>query len=215
MCGQAIHEWWHSGWASQLASLERSNSLVKHELRVSGARPFVCSSRLPDRILTHASHNVEAHSFQTPKANVTSVRAALGLLGISTLMTRHIAAEWLVAAMDADGDHLVSTVELDMDAKRLCRLYARILARGTTATAITYALSLPAPYGFPPAAFLAALESEASLSLPWGPRVHELATATETLKPEEILELAEAYIRMVPRAVLQAVEPKRTIHDEL
>jgi len=241
-CAPALTTWWSSGWSEWLSAYERGSKAVNQELAEAIKRPYVCAGRLPDRILSHAEKGEYSHTspkghvhYAPPKTEVAGIRAALKLSGVESLLARHLLAEGMLDIFDLNGDRHLNQKEMWTDAMKICQIYAALLARSSTATAVLRALMLPAPGGYPPAAFLSALTdgeaTKAALVRVPDMKVEdgqlrsivekriEQASAIDMEAPlttEGLMLLAEAYIWFVPPAVLAAGDIKRkAARDEL
>lgn len=89
----------------------------------------------------------------------------------------------------------------------LCKLYAALLKRGSTAVGMIRALMLPSPQGFPPSAFVEALKgAEAELiemdATRFSLAQRVVAAPTLQLDHEAASVVLEAYVRLAPAASL-------------
>lgn len=211
-CGTVIGAWWASGWLARLEALERAASPVEHEL--SNDNRWVCATRLPDRVLSHASKGAPRAADGGPQAGALEVRTALKLAGVESLLARHALAKLFVHSLDSDGDHKLTGPEMAGPAGHACDIYAAVRGRGTTMSAVARALSMPVPTGFPPRRFLAALAevtadgaARAGLAADTLVAARRAAAASapqlaERANVPQLVALLEAYVRLAPLTAL-------------
>ena len=221
-CSESVRAWWRSGWATRLETEERRLPLVREVLALPSAQQ--CEAALLERSYAHAkresSGGAAAAKEDVVLAGHTALRKSLKLAGVGSLLLRHLWATMLIEGLDADADRRLSAAELALPISLSCEAYGAVVARGTSATAVVRAFSLPASSGgFAPAAYTAALGSDQAAAAV-APHTLELArtavagaTATREeeavrqqpfeLGPSAAVAIAATYVLLAPEAALR------------
>ena len=223
-CAPSVLAWWRSGWSDRLESEELRLPIVGQVLALPTAED--CQDNFLEQSLAHAK--LEGLTDEVPRAGHTALRKSLKKFGVSSLLVRHLLASSLIDGLDSDRDRRLGAHELQQPIDLCCQAYGAIAGRGSSATAVGRALSLPSDFGgFTPDAFVEALRApdasvrikETTLDMARDVVTRALTARDDATKPLEVspseaVAVAAAYVRLAPQASLDLIS-QNGVKDEV